>query len=93
MRTLKRPEGPVGTLISSTSPASIPGHAHLGAGIERGELLELGVEAERVGEQHAPVADEEETRGEEKDATDHEQANGGQSILCHQPSIRNAATT
>ena len=44
-----------------------------------GDLLELGVDLERVGEQHPPVADQEQPDGEQQDAADHECANRGES--------------
>ena len=65
---------------------------HLGAGIERRDLLELGIEAETVGEQHPPVADEEQARGEQQQPPITKRPTAASRLFAI-TSIRNAATT
>ena len=52
-------------------------HAHVRAVLQAGDLRELGIDLERVAEQHAPVADEEQADGEQQESPDDERADGG----------------
>jgi hypothetical protein len=60
-------------------------NADLCTGIERRNLLELGVHAKRVGEQHAAIANQEQARREQHQAANDERADSRQSLSSHLP--------
>src|SRR5688572_28423798 len=73
-----------------------PGDTDHGAVLKAGDLAELRIHLEGVAEHHPPVADEKEPHGKQQDPGDHEGADGGQSVLLHQPEseeVMNACTS
>ena len=54
-------------------------HAHDRTRLKPGDLRELGVDRELGGEGHLPVADQEETNGEQEQAAEHKDADAHQS--------------
>ena len=71
-RKLRRRVG--GTWIVSTSPGVHARDPHLRAVLQPGEVRELRVRVERLVEEHAAVADQEQPDGEQQQAADDERA-------------------
>ena len=57
-------------------------HSHDRAGLKAGDLPELGVNRELLREGHLPIADHEQTDGEQEKTTQHKHADARQSRRC-----------